>query len=254
MVVVVYFAYLAVLALFMRAPVRNRIRVIGVSAAMVMSAVFLGMPHIIPLAYLLIGYWLPASLVTRPNAAIERRLLAFDWQLFGKGLPDFVRRAPRAVIEYLEMAYLLCYVVPAVGYAWLVIAGFSQRAEYFWEIVLTASFLCYGLLPWIPSRAPRAIEPTQVPERSAIRRWNLAILAHGSVQWNTFPSGHTAASVAAALALGAAIPAGGTVLGVVAASIAAGSVVGRYHYAADAIAGVLTAVLAYVMASAVHAL
>ena len=254
MVVVVYFAYLAVLALVVRAPARNRVRVVGVSAAVIACAWFLGMPHVMPLAYLLIGYWLPASLVTRPNAAIERRLLAFDQQLFGDGLPEFVRRAPRMVAEYLELAYLFCYVVPAAGYAWLVIAGFSVKSEPFWEIVLTASFLCYGLLPWIPSRAPRAIEPTQVPERSAIRRWNLAILARGSVQWNTFPSGHTAASVATALALGAVVPAGGTVLGIVAASIAAGSVVGRYHYAADAIAGVLTAVLAYVMASAVHAL
>jgi hypothetical protein len=254
MVVLVYFGYLALLALAMRAPVRNRIRVFGVSAAMMICAVFLGMPGIFPLAYVLVGYWLPASLVTQPNAAIERRLLAFDWQLFAGRLPDFVRRAPRFLIEYLELAYLCCYGVPAVGYAWLVVARGSAKAEHFWEIVLLASFLCYGLLPWIPSRAPRAIESTKLPARSAIRQWNLAILQRGSVQWNTFPSGHTAASVATALALGPDVPAGATVIGIVAASIAVGSVVGRYHYAADAVAGVLTAVFAYVMASGVHAL
>jgi membrane-associated phospholipid phosphatase len=134
-----------------------------------------------------------------------------------------------------------------------VLAGYASRSERFWEIVMAASFLCYGLLPWIPSRAPRAIEPVEIPGRSAIRRLNLAILGRASVQWNTFPSGHTAASVATALALGAEVPAGGMAIGIVAASIAAGSVVGRYHYAADAIAGVLTAVFAYVTATAAHA-
>jgi hypothetical protein len=43
------------------------------------------------------------------------------------------------------------------------------------------------------------------------------------------------------------------VLGTIAVSIAIGSVVGRYHYAADAIAGVLVAILAFTMASAAHA-
>jgi hypothetical protein len=40
----------------------------------------------------------------------------------------------------------------------------------------------------------------------------------------------------------------------VALSIAAGSVAGRYHYLADAVTGVLVAVAAYLMASAVPGL
>ncbi len=50
------------------------------------------------------------------------------------------------------------------------------------------------------------------------------------------------------------MPLAGLVLAVVAVSIAAGSVVGRYHYAADAIAGAAVAVLAFVTASAVRGL
>ena len=50
------------------------------------------------------------------------------------------------------------------------------------------------------------------------------------------------------------MPLAGVVLGMVAVSIAAGSVVGRYHYAADAIAGAVVAVLAFVMASAARGL
>ena len=83
---------------------------------------------------------------------------------------------------------------------------------------------------------------------------NLAVLNRASVQWNTFPSGHTAASVATALAVAGDVPLAGLVLGVVAVSIAAGSVVGRYHYAADAVAGALMAIVALVMASVARGL
>ena len=139
------------------------------------------------------------------------------------------------------------------GFAWLVLAGFADEADRFWSIVLLAAFLCYGLLPWIPTRAPRALERDRGVWRSAVRRLNLAVLGRASVQWNTFPSGHTAASLATALALGSVVPVAGVVFGIVAVSIAAGSVAGRYHYAADAIAGALVAILAFVMATAAHA-
>ena len=83
---------------------------------------------------------------------------------------------------------------------------------------------------------------------------NLAVLNRASVQWNTFPSGHTAASLATALVVWSYMPAAGIVLAVLAVSIAAGSVAGRYHYAADAVAGAIAAILAFLMASAVRAL
>jgi hypothetical protein len=60
--------------------------------------------------------------------------------------------------------------------------------------------------------------------------------------------------VATALAVAGDIPLAGLVLGVVAVSIAAGSVVGRYHYAADAVAGALMAIAALVMASVARGL
>ena len=215
-----------------------------------------GMPHIMPLVYFLSGYWLPALLVREPNKGLERRLLDVDRTLFGpNGLERFEQRAPRALIEYLELAYLLCYAVVPAGFACLLLAGYPADAlDTFWLVVLLAAFGCYGVLPWLPTRAPRAIEPPGRDMRSSIRRLNLAVLNRASVQWNTFPSGHTAASLATALAVGIHMPFAGVVLGVVAVSIAAGSIVGRYHYAADAIIGAAVAVLAFVTASCVRGL
>jgi hypothetical protein len=249
-----YFAYLAVLALFARISLLRRAKVMLVSIAAAAAIVLAGMPHVMPLVYLLLGYWLPASLVTTPNRQYERWLLELDHRLFGAGgLTAFENRAPRALIEYLELAYLMCYAVVPAGFAWLVLSGFEDEAERFWSIVLLAAFLCYGLLPWIPTRAPRAVEDGRATWRSRVRQLNLFVLGRASVQWNTFPSGHTAASVATAFAVGSVAPWVGVAFGLVAVSIAAGSVVGRYHYAADAIAGALVAVFAYLMASAAHA-
>lgn len=246
-----YFAYLAGLAI-----ARLMLRPAILACVTLLCVVFIGMQHIMPLIYLLVGYWLPALLVRSPNLRFERRLLDVDHTLFGiDGLACFERRAPRVVREYLELSYLLCYAVVPAGYAILEASGHDvETIDRFWSCVLLASFICYGLLPWLPTRAPRAIESTRDTARSSIRRLNLLVLNRASVQWNTFPSGHTAASLATALAVGAYVPAAGIVLGLVALSIAVASVAGRYHYAADAIGGAAAAVLAFVMVSAARAL
>ena len=249
LVAAIYFAYLTALG-----AVRRRLRPTAFALLTLASVLLVGTPHVMPLIYLLIGYWLPAMLVRTPNVAFERHLLQFDRTLFGPdGLDAFARQAPRALLEYLELSYLLCYAVVPAGFVWLTVAGFEANANRFWSIVLLSSFACYGVLPWLPTRAPRAVEGTR-PGRSFIRSVNLHVLDRASVQWNTFPSGHTAASAATALAVASDVPIAGIVLGVVAASIALGSVVGRYHYAIDAIAGGAVAVVTWVTASGVHAL
>src|SRR5205807_471481 len=82
-----------------------------------------------------------------------------------------------------------------------------------------AALPCYGLLPWLPTRPPRAIETPERAVQSAMRALNVKILDRASVQLNTFPSGHAAASIAIALAVGSHVPLAGAVLGIVAVSI-----------------------------------
>ncbi len=249
----VYFAYLAVMTMASPAGTGRKRWALVMSLGAVAALLIGGAPHVTPLVYLLIGYWLPALLVRAPNTALEERLLRFDRLLFGSdGLAAFVRRAPRALLEYLEFAYLFCYPVVPIGFGCLVRGGFQDRAPLFWSTVLLAAFSCYDLLPWLASRTPRALEDRPIPVRSSVRKLNLLVLDRASVQWNTFPSGHTAASLASALVVGAYLPVAGLLLGFVAISIAIGSVVGRYHYAADAVAGALVAIAAFLMASAVH--
>jgi PAP2 superfamily len=240
-----YFAYLTGMGIL-----RWRLMPAGIALLILAAVVLIGMPHIMPLVYLLTAYWLPALLVRVPNSRLEQQLLEFDRMLFGRrGLELFATKAPRWLLEYFELSYLLCYAVVPAGYVWLIFAGL-EGTDMFWPTVFPASFACYGLLPWLPTRAPRAIEPP-IPARSMIRSLNVRILDRASVQWNTFPSGHTAASVATALAAGSHVPVAGAVLGWIAVSIAIGSVVGRYHYAADAIVGAAVAVLSFMATSAI---
>ena len=67
------FAYLAVLGV---ARLKPRPAVI---ALLTLASIFtIGMSHVMPLIYLLIGYWLPALLVLEPNLRLEQQLLDFS--------------------------------------------------------------------------------------------------------------------------------------------------------------------------------
>jgi membrane-associated phospholipid phosphatase len=201
----------------------------------------------LPGVYLLAGYWLPAQLPRRPSPWLQSRLEATDRVLFQSGLAGFLDRAPRLFLEYLEATYLCCYVTVPAGLAWLYLAGHRREADAFWTAVLVAAFPSYMLVAWFETRPPRSVEAPALtrPRRLTLRRLNFGILDRASNGVNTFPSGHVAASFAAALSVGAVMPAAGALLGVVAVSIAVASVAGRYHYVLDAVFGVLAATAAF---------
>jgi membrane-associated phospholipid phosphatase len=105
--------------------------------------------------------------------------------------------------------------------------------------VLLGGFTCYGPLPWLISSPPRVRDGEAQHSASGLRRLNLHILRRASHGFNTFPSGHVAVSVAAALAVLELSPSAGAAALVASFAIAAGAVAGRYHYAIDVIAGAL---------------
>jgi membrane-associated phospholipid phosphatase len=94
---------------------------------------------------------------------------------------------------------------------------------------------------------PRAIENAEVwkPQPSQIRTLNLFVLRHVSIQANTFPSGHVAASLAIALELTRLTPTVGAIFLCFAIGIAAGAAIGRYHYAVDVLLGIALAVASF---------
>ena len=253
-----FFAYLVVLSRVrpLAAAARRRVMLVGLVciALVVMLSRLRPSPSLellrewLPAVYLLQGYWLCGVFYRRPLAEVERRLLAVDTWLFGGGaLGRLVARTPRVVCSGFELAYLLAYPLVPAGFGLFVALGQRARADDFWTAVLIASFACYGMLPWIQTRPPRALAmrgPLCSPY-PVLRRLNAAVLRRLSVQVNTLPNGHAAASVAVALAVWSASTAAGAALLGIAAGIAIGTVLGRYHYAIDSLSGVLVGVLGW---------
>jgi membrane-associated phospholipid phosphatase len=171
--------------------------------------------------------------------------------------------------RYLEFSYFLCYPVVPLGVATLYLtrsdvapdlspahAGLKGRArrsyhdsaiEHYWTAVLIAALSCYVLFPLFPLTPPRELfhDLPGPGGASGLRGLNHWLLNRYAVGASLFPSGHVASATAAALVIRRYSSRAGLVFLLVAASIAMATIYGRYHYAADALAGAVVGVLAY---------
>jgi membrane-associated phospholipid phosphatase len=194
-----------------------------------------------PPLLLLIAYWSSGLLFVAPHQGQERALRWLDerWSIQEVG-----RRTPRALAEVFEAAYAGVYLL--IPLALLVRTTYSAAPEpdTFWSVVLITDLVCFGVLPWVQTRPPRALEAGE-PWPSSTRRFNLRLLGATSIQVNTFPSGHAAEGLAAfLLVLDAPVPVAAAML-LAAIAVSAGAVLGRYHYLADALAGWVVAVAVF---------
>ena len=244
----VFFGYILVVAACLRGlPRAARWRVAaGAAAGTVVIVLSMWLPAdgianvwILPPAVLLIGYWTSGLLFVAPMPRAERFLARIDAAL---GIDRLTGRFPRLVAEFLEFAYSGVY--PLIPIALYLALRQGVSADRFWTTILLTDYVCFGMLPWFQTRPPRALG-FEARWRSRWRMVNLRILDAGSVQVNTFPSGHAAEAMAAALLVSGTPPLVAGSMFVAAAAISAGTVFGRYHYAVDAVAGWAVALLVY---------
>lgn len=258
-IVVGYLLYLVAFAWILRLPSRRRALVTVVGgldvavtwwlAGRVSEAASLARDWV-PALQILIGYWLSGAFYRGPMLDVEAWLMRWDRRLFDSlGLASLALRGPRAILEYLEFSYLSVYILVPLGFGLAVVLAPQLDVDRYWMVVLTAELSSYAMLPWIQTRPPRALGDHMAIDlrHVTLRRLNLVILQRGSIQVNTVPSGHAAGAFATALAVTEVDGTAGAALFVLAASIVAGSVVGRYHYAADSVLGILVAVIAWVV-------
>ena len=204
-----------------------------------------------PLIALVTGYWLTAPFYERPSLALETWLRGYDdrWHVDRRSAA-----LPRAIRAVTEAAYAGCYPFMIAA----AIPAFRHSPEAFawhWTLVLAAELSCYVTLPWLQARPPRAVNssPLIYPDsdadrdkstgKSFARRFNEALLDRLSVQATTIPSGHVAGPLAAAISAWMVAPAYGPWLLAGALVITAATVIGRYHYAIDAVLGILVGLL-----------
>jgi membrane-associated phospholipid phosphatase len=251
---VAFFAYLILVAILRPTPPRARGRVVwsaSVGGLLVAISSAVGRPAFLsqwiwPALVLLIAYWSSGLLFVAPRPSQEATLRWLDDRLAVRAA---ARKIPRVLVEGLEAAYAGVYLLVPLALLLHLDLSRAPDADRFWAVILITDFVCFGVLPWVQTRPPRALEPG-APWESSIRRFNLRLLGATSIQVNTFPSGHAAEALAAFLLVCAAVPpvvAGAMFLAAVAVS--AGAVLGRYHYLADALAGWAVALVVFLVVS-----
>lgn len=167
----------------------------------------------------------------------------------------------RAIIEslgpviplYLELCYLLVYGLPFYCIAVLYIRDRRPYVDRFLTVYLAGTLLAYALFPYFPSQPPRIVFPGMYAPQvtSAIQRLNVAILDAATIHVGVFPSAHVSSAFSAAWGMFLVLPKrkifGWTTLAY-AISVSLSTIYGRYHYAADVLAGFTVSLVAAAVA------
>src|SRR5262245_165895 len=247
------FTYAALAAAVLRRGLTSavRFRAVGASIAglAVTVASFIAPTNVVlhdwlfPPVLLLLFYWTTGLLFVAPMQRVEATFMGIDRALL---IRDLSARTPTWLVEILEAAYAGVYGLIPIALVLHLCFATAPDADRFWAVILVTDFVCFGFLPWIQTRPPRALESGE-PWHSSLRSFNLKMLGAASVQVNTFPSGHAAEALAAALLAASVSPAVFLGMSVAALAVAAGAVFGRYHYAIDAFTGWFVAVTVWLL-------
>ncbi|MDE0622947.1 MAG: phosphatase PAP2 family protein [Bryobacterales bacterium] len=256
-----YFAYTAALSFLFPLASPIRLQVIGTSLVALTALYRLGrfparfVPEILrttlPLPGVLLAYQ-QIGLFAQPQSShsLERswvywdRLLLSDW-----GLTQAIDSTGALLPGALELLYLLTYAAAPAALAILAASGRLVRSDRLLACFAASAVSAYALYPFFPSEPPRTIFPGELASSvdTVFRQVNWWILGKAGIHTSVFPSGHVASAFGAGIGLLLALPERkvyGIALIVVGAGIAVATVYGRYHYAVDALAGLLVACLA----------
>jgi membrane-associated phospholipid phosphatase len=202
----------------------------------------------LPAVLLLVPYWQIGQFFAGPDPTTQTRLAAFD-RAFYKALR--IRPATTSISValgvWLELAYILVYPLVPLGLVALYATGLRHFVDYFWVVVLPATYICFAITPFVRALPPRMLsgyEGFRMPP-SKIKAVNHGILQQASIQAITFPSGHVAAAMATTLVLLRLEAWVGLIFLAIALSIALATVVGGYHYVADVLLASLVALVVF---------
>jgi len=204
------------------------------------------------LAYREMGWFAPAQRTYR----LERIFEVWDKRLLNEaGFKVAIELLGPVLPSLLEVAYAVVYAIPAFALAMLYVYRQQGRAERLLFPVLFAVLAVYAIFPFTPSEPPRTVFPGQdFPAYITIfRRFNWWLLRDQGIHMSVFPSAHVSSSFACAFAMIRCLPErpwAGRFLLVLAVLIAVATVYGRYHYAADAVAGFGMSLVATALAAA----
>jgi membrane-associated phospholipid phosphatase len=199
------------------------------------------------LAYKEMGWFAPTTHTYRFEHTwiVWDRILLND--LHGRSLIEFAGPVLPALLEF---CYALVYAVPPITMLVIYGAGLRRQADTLLTIYLLGLFLCYAQFPFWPSEPPRTVFPGQdLPTvHTFLRTFNLSIVGDYGIHTSVFPSAHVSGAFAAACAIAYLLPRNRLLVSAYfayAILVAIATVYGRYHYAVDAIVGMVIGILAF---------
>ncbi|MGO9255035.1 MAG: phosphatase PAP2 family protein [Bryobacteraceae bacterium] len=185
--------------------------------------------------------------------ALEQAWVVWDRMVLAGGGRAAIECLGPVLPSLLEICYSLVYTLGPFAVAMLYGYRQRERVDDFLLVLTLGVLLCYAQFPLWPSGPPRTVFPGQdFPAYDTVfRRFNWWLLGGYGINTSVFPSAHVAGAFSAALGMRRALPEHPWVwrllLGM-AAMIATATVYGRYHYLADATAGLLMALVAAALA------
>ena len=202
----------------------------------------------LPAALLLVPYWQVGQFFTAPDGSMEERLAAFDRRFFTVlGIAPERVNLGTAFAAYMQFAYVMVYPLIPLGLVALYTLHLRSHVDDYWRVVLPATYICFATTLFVHALPPRLLPgyPTFRLPATSFGALNREILGRASIQAITFPSGHVASAMAAALVLLRLDVWVGLLFLWVALSIAAATIVGGYHYAADVLLAILIALVVF---------
>jgi membrane-associated phospholipid phosphatase len=197
-------------------------------------------------AYREMGWFAPAehTFELENGWIIWDRLLLTGWRLQAA-----TEALGPVVPSLLEICYSLVYAIGPLCLALLSVWGRRERADALLFRFLLGTVLSYALFPFFPSEPPRAVFPgDNLPAFDTVfRQFNWWLLGNHGIHTSVFPSAHVSSAYAGAFAMFRVLPErkwAGWLLTILATGIFWATIYGRYHYAVDALAGLLVAVAA----------
>ncbi len=255
-----YFIYTAVLACLRPIAPELRTLVLTTNVAVIFWFVLFAWAHagrgftlldrirdLYPLPLILLAYremgWMA---LPHPGHAFEDAMVRWDRVLLNEwGVRAAIESCGVAIPLLLELSYLLVYAVPVMLMAVFYLCGARKRIDDAYSILLFGTLTAYALYPYFPSEPPRTVfAGMDLPPMTFLRDWNLRIVGGYGIHTSVFPSGHAAAAFSAAVAVWRLLPERRWLVAAaftLAVLIAVATVYGRYHFAADTLAGIALA-------------
>jgi membrane-associated phospholipid phosphatase len=182
---------------------------------------------------------------------LENAWIVWDrWLLDTHHLRAAIESLGPILPSYLEICYVLVYVVALVSALILLFNQRRAQLNIFWFAFIAGTLASYALFPYFPSDPPRTVfAGSDLPHiLTTFRRMNLAILGKYGIHSSVFPSAHVSSAFACAWGLLITMPDRrryGIVVAIFAFSVAIATIYGRYHFVTDALAGFCISFVAF---------